>query len=71
MDLARQLQHLVEAETHVVSGAKRVVDQEMRVADFELRGQDASLAQAILETFRSTQVQFIAHRALILRELGL
>jgi hypothetical protein len=71
MDLAKQLQHLAEAEAHVACGAKRVLDQEMRVADFELRGQDPSLARPILETLRRTQAQFITHRAPILRELGL
>jgi hypothetical protein len=71
MDFARQLQHLAEAEAHVECGAKHIFDQEMRIAELELRDQDSSLARAILETLRRTQDQFIIHRALILRELGL
>jgi hypothetical protein len=71
MDLAKQLQHLAEAETNVASGAKRVLDQELRVAELELHGHDASLARAILATYQCSQALLVAHRALILRELGL
>jgi hypothetical protein len=71
MDFVRQLQHLAEAEAHVERGAKHIFDQEMRIAQFEVRGQDSGLARAILETFRRTQAQYVAHRALLLRELGL
>jgi hypothetical protein len=71
MSPAKQLQHLVEAQAHVRHGAMHVFDQEMRIVDLELHGHDATLARAVLENFRCTQAQFVAHRDLILIELGL
>jgi hypothetical protein len=71
MDLARQIQHLEQAETHVRQGAKHVLAQELRVAELEICGQDASLARAVLDTYRCTQALHVQHRDRVLRELGL
>ncbi|QOG23403.1 hypothetical protein [Bradyrhizobium sp. SEMIA] len=69
MDRSRQLQHLEQAERHVLRGEQNVSDQEQRIEDFENQGYDVTLARALLDTFLRTQVQFVVHRDLILREL--
>ena len=69
MDRRRQLQHLEQAERHLLRGEQNVSDQEQRIADLEQHGNDTTLARALLETFLSTQTQFVAHRDQILREL--
>lgn len=69
MNRSMHLRHLKQAEEHVRSGARHISDQELRIADFELYGHDTILARALLETFRHIQVELIAHRDLILREL--
>jgi hypothetical protein len=66
-----QLQHLAEAEQHIARGAQHISDQELRIEDFDHCGHDSTLARSLLETFRLIQVQHIAHRDRILRELGL
>ncbi len=71
MDRSMQLQHLAEAEQHVARGARHISNQEIRVADLELLGLDTRLAYSLLETFRLIQVQHVAHRDRILKELGI
>jgi hypothetical protein len=70
MDLTMELQHLAEAEHHITRGAQHILDQEIRVADLDFRGHDSTLARSLLETFRLTQAQHVAHRDRILRLLG-
>ena len=69
MDRSRQLHHLEQAERHVLRGEQSVSELEQRIEELEGQGHDATLARAVLETFLRTQVQFVAHRDLILREL--
>ena len=70
MDRSRQLQHLADAERHIADGDRHIFEQELRLAFIERRGHDSELAHALLETFRRMQVQHVAHRDLILSELG-
>jgi hypothetical protein len=65
-----QFRHLAEAERHIALGAQHISSQELRIADLELHGHNSTLARSLLETFRLTQAQNIAHRDQILRELG-
>ncbi|MGV7214236.1 hypothetical protein [Bradyrhizobium sp. UFLA05-112] len=69
MDRSRQLQHLEQAERHLLRGEQSVSDQEQRIEDLKHHGHDTTLARALLETFLCTQMQFLAHRDQILREL--
>jgi hypothetical protein len=69
MHRSRQLQHLDEAERHLSRGEQNISDQEKRIEVLEWHGHETSLARAVLETFLSTQTQFVAHRDQILREL--
>ncbi|WP_407158153.1 hypothetical protein [Bradyrhizobium sp. STM 3557] len=69
MDRSRQLQHLAEAEKHVLRGEQAISDQEQRIEELDHRGQDTTFARSLLETFLCTQIQFVAHRDQILREL--
>ncbi|WP_084801773.1 hypothetical protein [Bradyrhizobium sp. Ec3.3] len=69
MDRSPHLQHLEQAERHLLRGEQNVSDQEQRIEDLEHHGHDTTLARALLETFLRTQMQFVAHRAQILREL--
>ena len=69
MDRSRQLQHLEEAERHLLRGEQNITDQEERIEVLERDGHETTLARAVLETFLSTQMQFVAHRDQILREL--
>jgi hypothetical protein len=69
MDRSRQLQHLAQAERHLLRGAQNISDQEQRIELLERSGNEATLARVVLETFLSTQTQFVAHRDQILREL--
>ena len=71
MDRSIQLlQHLVQAEWHVARGEQHISDLELRIAEFDARGHDATLARALLETFRITQAQHVEHRDFILRALA-
>ena len=70
MERNMQIRHLAEAERHLALGAQHISGQELRIEDLELHGHDATLARCLLETFRLTQAQNIAHRDQILRELG-
>ena len=71
MDRSMQLRHLAEAEQHIARGTQHISHQELRIAEFDVRGHDSTLARTLLETFRITQAQHIAHRDHILGELGL
>jgi hypothetical protein len=70
MAVSMQLRHLAEAERHIASGAEHISKQELCIADLDHRGQDSTLARTLLKTFRLLQVEHIAHRDRILRELG-
>ena len=70
MDRSRQLQHLADAERHIADGARHIFEQELRLAFIERRGHDSKLARDLLETFRRMQVQHVAHRDVIVNELG-
>ena len=70
MDRSIQLQHLAEAERHIARGDYHISEQELRIAEFDARGHDATLARALLETFRLTQAQHVAHRDFILKALA-
>lgn len=64
-----QLVHLQEAERHVAEGARHIVEQEQRIAELDRDGHDTVQARKLLETFRSVQLEHVAHRDHILREL--
>lgn len=68
MDRAVQVRHLAQAERHIARGAQNISDQEIRIADLERGGH--TLARSLLETFRLSQAQHIAHLDCMLRELG-
>lgn len=70
MDRATQLRHLEEAERHIALGERHIAEQEARLLDLERHGQDATVARELLKTFFATQEQHVAHRDLILKELG-
>lgn len=70
MDRNIQLRHLAEAEEHIASGERHIADQILRIEEFDLRGYDATLARSLLTTFRHIQVQHLAHRDQILKELA-
>jgi hypothetical protein len=69
MDRAMQLRHLAQAERHIVLGERHIVDQEELIVRLDLRGHDTTIASALLENFRLSQTQHIAHRDRILLEL--
>lgn len=69
MNRAMQLKHLEEAERHVAEGERHIVEQEQRVATMDRNGHDARQARDLLDTLRAAQVQFVAHRDFILKEL--
>jgi hypothetical protein len=71
MDRSTQLRHLREAEQHIARGVQHISQQASRIADFDACGHDSTLARSILETFLITQALHIAHRDLIVSELGL
>lgn len=70
MDRSMQLRHLAQAERHIDIGNKCIAQQEERVASLELYWRDAALSRAVLDSFRALQEMHIAHRELILKELG-
>ena len=60
---------LEEAERHLLRGVQNIANQEERMEVLERAGQETISARAVLETFLSTQLQFVAHRDRIVREL--
>jgi hypothetical protein len=69
MDRSMELRHLAEAEEHISKADRHLSEQELRVADLECLGHDTTLACVLLETFRLTLAQHVAHRDHILRDL--
>ncbi|MGV7218554.1 hypothetical protein, partial [Bradyrhizobium sp. UFLA05-112] len=70
MDRAIRLAELAEAEKRVALGERHIVQQEQRIAELDRDGHDTRDAFALLDTFRQTQVQHVAHRDFILIRLG-
>ena len=70
MDRSMEFRHLAEAERHIMLGAQHISKQELCIADLEVHGHDSTLARSLLETFRLTQAEHVAHRDRILRELS-
>ncbi|MGY8664319.1 hypothetical protein Q3C01_18495 [Bradyrhizobium sp. UFLA05-109] len=70
MDRAIGLAELAEAEKRVALGERHIVQQERRIAELDRDGHDTREAFALLDTFRQTQVQHVAHRDFILIRLG-
>ena len=64
-----QLRHLEEAERHIAQGLRHIADQERLVAHLEQGCHDTAQARRLLDNFHATQVQHVAHRDHILREL--
>ena len=60
---------LEEAERHLLRGVQNIANQEERMEVLERAGQETISARTVLETFLSTQLQFVAHRDRIVREL--
>ena len=63
-------EHLAQAQRSVAQGERHIEEQEQRVAKLTRDGHDISQAEDLLEVFRETQVQHVAHRDLILREMN-
>lgn len=70
MDRKTQLRHLAEAEEHIASGERHIADQILRIEELDFRDYDSTLARSLLATFRHIQVQHLAHRDQILKELA-
>jgi hypothetical protein len=70
MDRGMQIRHLAEAEHHIAMGARHISNQQLLITDLHLAGEESALARSLLETFRLSQAQHIAHRDLILGELA-
>ena len=71
MDRTTELRHLIGAEQRVAQGEHHIARQEQIVSELDSHGHDATaeLAVALLDTFRRCQVEHVAHRDFILREL--
>jgi len=60
---------LVSAEVIVALGARHIKEQERLVAELRRDGHVATDAETLLVTFRDAQVQHIAYRDFLLKEL--
>jgi len=69
MDRGTQERHLLEAERHIAEGERHIADQEALILDLDAHGHDTALARKLLDSFRATQLQHIAHRDFIVREI--
>jgi len=69
MDRAMELQHLALADRHLREGRVRIADQVAMVEALRERKADTRLAEALLDLFRSTLVQWEIHRAMIAEAL--
>lgn len=69
MDRSIKLEHLAEAEAHVAEGQRHIDRQEQIVAELDRDGHDTKQAWELLAIFRSLQIEHIAHRDRLLREL--
>ena len=63
-----QLAHLQEAERRVAEG-ESIAAQEQLITQLERDGHHTAQARRLLETFRSIQVEHVAHRDHIRKEL--
>jgi|tagenome__1003787_1003787.scaffolds.fasta_scaffold20977322_2 hypothetical protein len=70
MDRSMSLRHLAQVERHIHVGKKCIAQQEERVAALDVYWRDATLSRTLLDSFRALQEMHIAHRELILKELG-
>ena len=69
MDRDTTLAHLALAEKNVALGERHIARQEQLVAELDRDGHDTREALAPLTVFRRTQIEHVAHRDFLLREL--
>jgi len=62
-------ERLAQAQLYVTEGERHVAEQERRVAELRDDGHNISQAGSLLELFRETHAQHVAHRDFILREM--
>ncbi|WP_063621696.1 hypothetical protein [Bradyrhizobium sp. Ec3.3] len=65
-----ELAHLADAEERIALGEHHIAKQERIVAELDRDGHDVRNALALLDTFRQSQVQHVAHRDFILTRLA-
>jgi hypothetical protein len=70
MNQKMERRHLEEAEEHIARGRAVIAAQERTIARLQQGSHDTALARALLDNLLIAQQNHIAHRALILRELG-
>jgi hypothetical protein len=63
-------EHLQLAVRHISEGRERVAQQRARIQKLELDGHDTSQSRELLAVLEQTLKLMIAHRDMILRELG-
>lgn len=69
MDRAQIEAHLAQTEEHVALGEKHIASQREIVAELERNYHDSTAAKALLKTFEDLQVEHIAHRDRLAKEL--
>jgi len=69
MDREMTVAHLAVAKRNVAQGERHIEHQEQIVSDLDRHGHDTAEALALLETFRHSKAEHVAHRDFLLREL--
>jgi hypothetical protein len=69
MDREMTLAHLAMAEKNVALGERHIEHQGQLVSDLDRHGHDTTDALALLDMFRRTQLEHVAHRDFLLKEL--
>jgi hypothetical protein len=69
MNREMELQHLALAEKTIALGERHIQREEQMISELDRDGHDTSEALALLETYRRTQAQHVAHRNMLLKLL--
>lgn len=64
-ELESERRQLVRAERDIAAGEKRIVDQERMIAAFQRDGYNTSTAELVLNTLRTTLLEWRRHEVLI------
>jgi hypothetical protein len=64
-ELESERWQLVRAERDIAAGEQRIIDQELMIEAFQRDGHNTGIAELVLETLRSTLLEWRRHEVLI------
>jgi hypothetical protein len=70
MDIEIAERHLAQAEEHVALGERNIARQKGIITRLKAGGHDTAEARELLEAFENMQIQHVAHRDRLMKEIS-